>query len=225
MENIFHIKCVVVGDNGVGKTCMLISSCTESFPGEYCPMVFDNFSHSTIVDGNLVQLGLWDTACGKDYDKLRPLKYPDTDVVLICFDVVNRESFTNSQLVWHKEITHYLPTTSYILIGNKMDLLDIEEFEMPFVEKETINLLIAGLMYINNIIPTDIINLCFKYYYNAPILEKEGNEMAKTIGAEMYIQNSALTQEGLKNVFDEAIRAVLKGKPQKKSKKKNCLVM
>lgn len=48
-----------------------------------------------MVDGKPISLGLWDTAGQEDYERLRPLSYPQTDVFLICFSVVSPPSFDN----------------------------------------------------------------------------------------------------------------------------------
>ena len=70
---------------------------------------FDNYTANVFVDGRPIRRGLWDTAGQDDYDRLRPLSYPDTDVFLICFSLVNPNSFANVADKWSPEIAHHAP--------------------------------------------------------------------------------------------------------------------
>lgn len=175
-----NIKCVVVGDGAVGKTCLLISYTTNAFPGEYIPTVFDNYSANVMVDGRPINLGLWDTAGQEDYDRLRPLSYPQTHVFLVCFSVVSTPSFNNVKAKWIPEIQHHAPNVPIVLVGTKSDLRNDKQTQTQLQQK---NLqMVSG---------------------------QDAQGMCGEIGAVKYLECSALTQEGLKSVFDEAIRAAL----------------
>jgi Ras-related C3 botulinum toxin substrate 1 len=97
-------KLVAVGDNSVGKTCLLISYTTNAFPGEYIPSVYEYYPANIMVDGRPIHLGLWDTAASEDYDRLRPLCYPQTDVFLLCYSAVNQASLQNIRTKWMPEV-------------------------------------------------------------------------------------------------------------------------
>jgi len=182
-----NIKCVVVGDGAVGKTCLLISYTTNAFPGEYIPTVFDNYSANVMVDGKPINLGLWDTAGQEDYDRLRPLSYPQTDVFLLCYSIISPSSFENIKSKWYPEIKHHAPNVPFIIVGTKNDLRQ---------DQTTMNKLASQGQ---RVVPRE-----------------EAQALATQLSAVKALECSALTQEGLKTVFDEAIRAALnKSKPKK----------
>eukprot|EP01130_Rhizamoeba_saxonica_P008842 TRINITY_DN3581_c0_g1_i1.p1 TRINITY_DN3581_c0_g1~~TRINITY_DN3581_c0_g1_i1.p1 ORF type:complete len:210 (+),score=45.80 TRINITY_DN3581_c0_g1_i1:26-655(+) len=118
------IKVMVVGSTSVGKTCLLISYTTNSFPGEYVPTVFDNYSANALVDNHPVALGLWDTAGSKEYDEFRPLSYPGTDVFIVCYAINSRESLDDVRDKWVPEIRDYSQETPFVIIGTKSDYRD-----------------------------------------------------------------------------------------------------
>ena len=66
-----------------------------------------------------VELALWDTAGQEDYDRLRPLSSPDTDVILMCFSIDSPDSLENIPEKWTPEVKHFCPNVPIILVGNK----------------------------------------------------------------------------------------------------------
>lgn len=182
-------KLVIVGDGACGKTCLLIVFSKNIFPEVYVPTVFENYVADINVDGKQVELALWDTAGQEDYDRLRPLSYPDTDVILICFSVDRPESLDNVWDKWNPEVIHFCEGVPKVLVALKLDLRND-----PHVIEE------------------------LKKTNQHPVSTDQGIEMANRIGAYKYLECSARTKEGLREVFEHATRAALLSKKKKKTK-------
>ena len=76
--DIQNIKCVVIGDGGVGKTSLLITYCCGEFPSEYVPSVFDdNVSVPVSIAGESYNLGLWDTGGGGGLPQIETSLLPE----------------------------------------------------------------------------------------------------------------------------------------------------
>ncbi|CAL5330631.1 unnamed protein product [Camellia sinensis] len=146
---------------------------------DYVPTVFDNFSANVMVDGQTVNLGLWDTAGQEDYNRLRPLSYRGADVFLLAFSLISRPSFENiSKKKWVLELRHYAPPVSIVLVGTKLDLREDKQFQIDYPGACTIS-------------------------------TAQGEELKKQMGAVAYVECSSKTQQNVKAVFDVAIKVVL----------------
>uniref|UniRef100_A0A6B2LDY8 BTB domain-containing protein n=1 Tax=Arcella intermedia TaxID=1963864 RepID=A0A6B2LDY8_9EUKA len=121
-------------------------------------------------------MGLWDTGGREDYDRLRPISYPDTNVFFVGFSLVNPSSFENISSKWVPEIRHYMPHTPFVIGGFKLDLREDPETIKKLASKK-----------------------------QAPITTEMGEKLARDIGAMGYIELSALTQQNLKEAFDLCI--------------------
>ena len=195
---------MIVGDGACGKTCLLIVFSKGQFPEVYVPTVFENYVADVQVDGRQVELALWDTAGQEDYDRLRPLSYPDSNVVLICFSIDLPDSLDNVQEKWIAEVMHFCQGVPIILVGCKVDLRD---------NPQTVEALRA--------------------IGQQPVTGPEAQSVADKIGASAYYECSAKTGYGVREVFEAATRAALSGKAMskqaksgsKQKKKKKCVVL
>ena len=194
-----RIKLLIVGDTQCGKTCLLIRYTHKTYPEEYVPTVFDNYVQELQIDGTLCWLSLWDTRgyTGPDYERLRPLSYPCTDVFLISFNVALPDSFENVEEKWVPELKEHYPETPIMLVGNKMDLRNDKEVikKLSKVKEKTVTV-------------------------------EQGEEMAKRIKAAAYMECSALTGEGVDDVFESAAQIGLEfSQAGAMRKKKKCIIM
>lgn len=122
-------KLVIVGPGGGGKTSLLMVFSKNHFPTEYIPTVFENYVKDMYLDKRVVELALWDTAGQEDYDRLRPLSYPDTDVIVMCYSVADRAAFSLIAERWNPEVEHFCEGVPKILVALKSDLRSTVESE------------------------------------------------------------------------------------------------
>ncbi|KAK9404576.1 rho-related GTP-binding protein RhoC [Crotalus adamanteus] len=182
-------KLVIVGDGACGKTCLLIVFSKDQFPEVYVPTVFENYIADIEVDGKQVELALWDTAGQEDYDRLRPLSYPDTDVILMCFSIDSPDSLENIPEKWTPEVKHFCPNVPIILVGNKKDLRNDEHTRRELTKMK-----------------------------QEPVKPEDGRDMANRINAFGYLECSAKTKDGVREVFEMATRAALQVRKNKRRK-------
>ncbi|KAI8336438.1 GTP-binding protein rhoA [Choanephora cucurbitarum] len=187
-------KLVIVGDGACGKTCLLIVFSKGTFPEFYVPTVFENYVADVEVDGKHVELALWDTAGQEDYDRLRPLSYPDSHVILICFAVDSPDSLENVQEKWISEVLHFCQGLPIVLVGCKKDLRN-DPATIEELRKNS----------------------------QRPVTYEEGAAVAQKISAFKYLECSAKSGDGVREVFEQATRAALM--VNKKKKKSGCTVL
>ena len=191
------IKCVIVGDGAVGKTSMLYSFIYDKVPDEYVPTIMDNYNAQISTPAGKVALGLWDTAGQEDYDRIRPLSYPSTDLFLVCYSILSHTSYENVKRKWIPEVQHYCPSAKIIVVGTRIDLRDNVQALYRLNEQNLV-----------------------------PLTRNDGEALAKSFGVK-YVECSAYLKNSVKGVFDEAIITCTQEDTAKKvlRRKRLCQIM
>lgn len=126
---------------------------------------------------------IFDTSGREIFDRLRPVSYSGTDIALICYNIDEPKSLTNATEKWMPEIGFFCDRCSVVLVGCKIDLRHDPE-------------MISKLKQRNE----------------KPIKTKTGKKIASKIHIDAYIECSVKTQQGVQELFIEAIRLTSRGR-------------
>lgn len=187
------------------------------FPQVYEPTVFENYVHDIFIDGQAMQLSLWDTAGQEEFDRLRSLSYSDTHTIMLCFSVDSDDSLENVQSKWVSEIVDHCDGVKLVLVALKCDLRSNEDDDQPTSEVQEDR---AGG-------PNGMTGQAQQKKPRL-ISYEEGLAVAKKVGALRYLECSAKKNRGVNEAFTEAARCALSAKPKgahDEEEKKGCIIM
>jgi small GTP-binding protein len=183
------LKFVVVGEGTTGKTSFIMTLSNGSFPqylhDQRSIPIIDSMEFKTIHKETQIKIELFDTAGQDDYDKIRPLIYPNTDVFLVCYSTMFPFSFERISTKWIPEIRQKSETLSpkIILIGTKIDLRE----EGKSVEK-------------------------LKQKKETPITTEMGNQLKMEMNVDGFCEISSLNNFGVNEVINLAMEILFESK-------------
>ncbi|CAM8978950.1 unnamed protein product [Rhodiola kirilowii] len=154
-EYDYLFKLLLIGDSGVGKSCLLLRFADDSYLDSYISTIGVDFKIRTVEqDGKAIKLQIWDTAGQERFRTITSSYYRGAHGIIIVYDVTDEESFKNVKQ-WLNEIHRYASdNVNKLLVGNKCDLTDnraisyetakafADEIGIPFLEtsaKDAIN--------------------------------------------------------------------------------------
>ena len=224
-----NVKVVVVGDSGVGKTCLVIRLMTGHFPVSYVPTIYDfedgnslsvdiQINHST----HFLQLQIWDTFGPEDYDAMRPLSYVGADVVLLCFQMNDLESLQNVWWKWGPELQHHLPTVPQLLIG-----LNHKDHELVFG-------FVRQMRFRNKLnISDDILHIILRFEYGTvqtgqSLTADQILDVQKKCICEEYLEVDARTGQNIDELLSLTSKVAIRGisrNERKKYRRPACIML
>lgn len=177
-KDIIRKKLVIIGDGNCGKTSLLHAYAKNEFVNEHHPTIVDTHVQIIQLENNKkIELVIYDTAGQEEYDKLRPIFYKDTNVILLCYSIDLPNSLTNVTDKWLPEIRFFCPQIPLILVGIKKDLRND-----PITCRR------------------------LKMNQQRPVKLEEGQSMAKRVRANYFIECSCKTFENINEIFYTAAK-------------------
>jgi len=146
-EHDYFFKILLIGDSGVGKSCLLLRFADDSWTETHISTIGVDFKIKTLtIDGKTVKLQIWDTAGQERFRTITSSYYRGAQGIILVYDCTDRESFNNVKQ-WMGEIDRYAcENVNKLLVGNKCDLVaektvDVntakefaDSYDIPFIE-------------------------------------------------------------------------------------------
>jgi len=129
-------KIIVVGDSGVGKSCILLRYADDTFSDSHMATIGVDFKINTIqLDSKIIKLQIWDTAGQDRFKNITANYYRGSHGIMLCYDVTDIGSFQNIKK-WLQEVNkHTISGVPKLLIGNKCDLIKPREVDYNVAKK------------------------------------------------------------------------------------------
>jgi Ras-related protein Rab-1A len=146
-EYDYLFKLLLIGDSGVGKSCLLLRFADHTYTESYISTIGVDFKIRTIdLDGKTIKLQIWDTAGQERFRTITSSYYRGAHGIIVVYDVTDAESFNNVKQ-WLNEIDRYAcENVNKLLVGNKCDLVSkktvdyetaksfADKLDIPFLE-------------------------------------------------------------------------------------------
>ncbi|HUY01081.1 MAG TPA: Rab family GTPase [Candidatus Deferrimicrobium sp.] len=134
MSKTFHYKIIVVGDGGVGKTTLILKYTEKRFRESYISTIGVQWTVKEVnYEGKEIKLIIWDVGGQEIYKKIRTNFYEEGNAAIIVFDLTDPGSFDHVE-TWMKEVQTFCGAIPFILLGNKLDLIEQRKVEREEVQ-------------------------------------------------------------------------------------------
>lgn len=122
-EYDYLFKLLLIGDSGVGKSCLLLRFADDTYTESYISTIGVDFKIRTIeLNGKTIKLQIWDTAGQERFRTITSSYYRGAHGIIVVYDITDQVSFTNVKQ-WLQEIDRYAcENVNKLLVGNKSDL-------------------------------------------------------------------------------------------------------
>jgi len=161
-EYDYLFKLLLIGDSGVGKSCLLLRFADDTYTESYISTIGVDFKIRTIeLDGKTIKLQIWDTAGQERFRTITSSYYRGAHGIIVVYDVTDQESFNNVKQ-WLQEIDRYAcENVNKLLVGNKCDLTTkkvvdyttakeyAEQLGVPFLEASAKNAVNVETAFLN----------------------------------------------------------------------------
>ncbi|KAI9341258.1 putative GTP-binding protein ypt1 [Zopfochytrium polystomum] len=152
MSHDYLFKLLLIGDSGVGKSCLLLRFADDTYTESYISTIGVDFKIRTIeLEGKTVKLQIWDTAGQERFRTITSSYYRGAHGIIVVYDVTDQETFNNVKQ-WLQEIDRYaVEGVNKLLVGNKSDLTSkkvvefnaakefADQLQIPFLETSAKN--------------------------------------------------------------------------------------
>ena len=130
LESI-NCKVVLLGETGVGKTCLIERYTKSEFHDNFAPTLGGTFIEKEVAYksyNKTIKFQIWDTAGQEKYRSINKLFYSDANIAILVYDITRKETFDEIKNYWYEQVKENAPKNiQMVIVGNKSDLYEFQE--------------------------------------------------------------------------------------------------